>query len=200
MLSVGIFCIPPIKIFCLRSTGRLLVVRNSVSKADVIVIAVDVGSAGALEASDLVHEGVSARVAVFDEAVSVADREFLNRGVPYEHRTAQLVRELHSLGIDNVEQIPRTALGSEQEGEILPGWCDQRGFHSVVLVTSPDHSRRLARITRRSAKAHNLDIVVRTSPYSEFNPDEWWKNRSGVKTALFEFEKLMIDIVEHPFA
>jgi len=199
LLSGGaILSLPPITTRCLRSAGRFLVVQHPVSKADAIVIAVDVGSAGVLEASDLVHQGVSAKVAVFDEAVSTADREFLRRGLPYEHRTSILIRQLHSLGINSIEEIPQTILGSEQEGEILPAWCKQQGFHTVVLVTSPDHSRRLCRILRRSLKAHSLTIIVRSSSYSDFDPDTWWKSHNGVKTATFEFEKLLVDTVEHP--
>lgn len=201
LLLVGtILCCPAIRIYCLRVAGRFLVVQHSVSRADVIVVAVDAGSAGVLEASDLVHAGVSGRVAVFDEEFSAADREFVRRGLPYEHRTVILIRQFRSLGIDSVEQIPQPPTGSEQEGDILPGWCAAHGYHSIVVVTSSDHSRRLSRIFRRSAREHGLGIVVRSSPYSDFVPDEWWRNRTGVRTALFEFQKLLLDVARHPLA
>lgn len=41
--------------------------------------------------------------------------------------------------IQKIEQVPRRVSGSEQEGDILPNWCDKRGYRSVVLVTSADH-------------------------------------------------------------
>src|SRR5262249_7437755 len=49
----------------LRSAGRFLVVDEPVRPADFIVIAIDAGGSGVLEAADLVHSGISPRVALF---------------------------------------------------------------------------------------------------------------------------------------
>jgi len=193
---------PPARTYILRSAGWLLVVEDQppVKSADIIVVAIDADGAGTLEAADLVHRGVSAQVAVFEDRSNAGvDREFLRRGLPYEDRAAISTRQLHSLGVQNVEQIARVS-GSEQEGHILPNWCDKRGYHSAVLVTSSDHSRRLSRILRRSLHGHQTRITILSSPYSEFTPDGWWKTRAGVRVGIFEFEKLLLDFLLHPFS
>lgn len=181
--------------------GWLLVNRQpSVQTADVIVVAIDAQGAGTLEASDLVHRGVTDRVGVIDDPPTASDLEFIRRGLPYNDRAAISIGQLRQLGVRNIEQISRRTTGSEQEGEILPAWCLQHGFHSVVVVTSSDHSRRLSRILRRAVRGDGIRVAVVHSPYSEFNPDTWWTKRDGVRTEIIESEKLLLDVICHPFS
>jgi hypothetical protein len=193
--------VPTIRMRFLRAAGWALVVhRQPVQSADVIVVAIDADGAGTLEAADLVHHGVSTRVAVFATPPDArAESEFLRRGIQYEDTAAVSTRQLRSLGIDNVEQIARTVAGSEEEGEVLPVWCDQHQHRSVVVVTTSDHSRRMRRILRRSQKDHQT-MVTFPSRYSGFDPDRWWKTRNGVRTEIIEFEKLLLDIARHPIS
>jgi uncharacterized SAM-binding protein YcdF (DUF218 family) len=201
LLIVFSLCVPVSRSYILRSAGQLLVVQNpSIKSADVIVLGIDSDGAGTLAAADLVRSGVSNRVAVFHDPPTSVDQEFLRRGLPYEDRAAVSTRQLELLGIQSVEQISRSTSGSEQEGVILPDWCEKRGYHSVVLVTSKDHSKRLTRILRRSLKNSQTRITVFASPYSEFDAETWWSNREGVRTEIVELEKLTLDFVRHPFS
>jgi hypothetical protein len=195
------FTLPGSRTYILRSAGWALVnPQRQVSSADIIVVAIDAGGAGTLEAADLEHRGVSTQVAVFHDPPTESDREFLRRGLPYDDRAAISTRQLQILGVQNIERIPRTTSGSEEEGEILPGWCQRHGYHSVVLVTSADHSRRLSRILRRSLHGNSITISVVASPYSNFNPNTWWTTRAGTRTEIIEIEKLLVDFARHPFS
>lgn len=185
----------------LAATGRLLVLDDPpVDAADVIVVAIDANGAGTLEAADLIHRGIAQEVAVFSDPPSAVDREFLRRGLPYDDRAAVSANQLRLLGVQDIERIPRSPSGSEHEGEILPVWCKDRGYHSVILVTSTDHSRRLERILRRSLRHSRVKITIQTSPYSEFNPDNWWQTRDGVRVEIVELEKLALDVIRHPLS
>jgi hypothetical protein len=197
MVVVGV---PTIRGLILRAAGRALDVDEPVERADIIVVAVDADGAGVLEAADLVHSGIAMRVAVFaDPPDPVVDREFIRRGIPYEDAAARSVRQLRLLGVTAIEQIPRVS-GTEAEGQVLPQWADENHFHSVVVVSMPDHARRLRRVLHRSLKGHQTRVTIRSTRYSTFNPDQWWETREGIRTAIIELEKLLLDVIRHPFA
>jgi hypothetical protein len=192
--------VPVIRRPILRAAGRALVVNEPVEPADIIVVTVDANSAGVLEAADLVHSGIATRVAVFADPPDAVDREFIRRGIPYEDMAARSVRQLRSLGVSTIEQIPRAVAGTEDEGLILPGWCDQHRFGSVVVVSAPDHTRRLRRVLHRSMEGRRTRVTVRSTRYSQFDPDRWWQTRAGVRIEIVELEKLLLDLVRHPIS
>src|SRR5262245_42349846 len=96
-----------IRVLILRAIGWALVVNEPIEPADIIVVAIDARSAGVLEAADLVLRGVAMRVAVFANPPDVVDREFIRRGIAYEDMAAQSERQLRSLGVTTIEQLPR---------------------------------------------------------------------------------------------
>ena len=183
----------------LRAAGWALVVNEPVASADIIVLSLDSGGAGALEAADLVQSGVSKRVAVFSDPPSGEDHEYIRRGLPYEDAAARQIRQLRSLGVTDVVQISRVD-GSESEGRVLPTWCDEHQLRSIVFVATTDHSRRTRRVLDRVMKGHPTRVTVQPAPYSSFDPDRWWETRGGVRTEIFELQKLLLDVVLHPMS
>jgi hypothetical protein len=200
LAAAAIVVVPSVRELVLRAAGWALVVSEPLAPADIIVVSPDSGGAGSLEAADLVHSGIAARVAVFADPPSGEDHEFIRRGLPYEDLGAMQTRQLKWLGVTEVVQIPRTDVGSEGEAQVLPQWCDQHQFQSVVLVAARDHSRRLKRALARSMKGQLTRVTVQPSRYSSFDPDKWWKTRGGVRTEIVEFEKLVLDVVLHPMS
>ena len=182
----------------LRAAGWALVVEEPLAPADIIVITLDSGGAGVLEAADLVRGGIATRVAVFTDPPSGEDHEFIRRGLPYEDVAARSIRQLALLGVTAVERIPKADAGTSGEVQVLPAWCDEHGFGSIVLVSTADHTRRLRRAIDRSMKGHQTRITIRGSRYSTFDPDRWWETRDSVRTAIIEFQKLTLDLIMHP--
>jgi hypothetical protein len=193
-----VFGVPATRGSILRAAGWVLVVDDLVEPADIIVIAATADGAGVLEAVDLVHRGIAARVAVFADPPDAVDLEFIRRGVPYEDAAARSTRQLRSLGVTLIERIPRAIAGTEAEAEVLPDWCDQHQFRSIVVVSTTDHSRRLRRVLQRSMKNHQTRVTVRPARHSTFDPDRWWQTRSGVRIEIIELQKLLLDILRHP--
>ena len=192
--------VPSIREPVLRAAGRALVVSEPLVPADIIVISLDSGGAGALEAADLVRDRIATRVAVFSDPPSGEDLEFIRRGLPYEDAAARQIRQLERLGVTDVMRIPRTDAATESEAQVLPHWCDQHQFQSIVFVTTTDHSRRTRRVLDRVMKGHPTRVTVRPSPYSSFDPDQWWKTRGNTRTEIVELQKLALEIARQAFS
>jgi hypothetical protein len=184
----------------LTAIGHALVLDQPISAADVIVLSLGAGPPGVLEAADLVHQGVSGAVAVFAEPPTRAELELLKRGVPYQDSAAQSLRHLASLGVSNIVRIPTSVTGTGAEASVLLPWLTQHGYRSALVITTSDHSRRAQRVLNRASNGGSIRVSVRPSRYSNFDPDAWWHDRSGTRTALIELQKLLLDIVSHPFS
>jgi hypothetical protein len=200
LTAAVLVAVPSVREPILRATGRVLVLDEPVAPADIIVIAPDSAGAGVLQAADLVHGGIATRVAVFTDPPGGEDLEFIRRGLPYEDLAARQIRQLEWLGITDVVKIPRFEAGSEGESRILAPWCDQYAIRSVIFVAARDHSRRIRRVLNREMKGHTTRVMVQAERYSGFDPDRWWESRGGIRIAIIEFEKLMLDVVLHPFS
>jgi hypothetical protein len=200
LAAAAIVAVPSVREPVLRAAGWALVVSEPLAPADIIVVSPDSGGAGSLEAADLVHSGIAARVAVFTDPPIGEDHEFIRRGLPYENEGTRQTRQLKWLGMTDVVQIPRTDIGTEGEADVLPQWCDQHQFRSIVFVAARDHSRRLRRVLARIMKGHPTRVTVQSSRYSRFDPDQWWKTRGGVRTEIVELQKLMLEVVLHPMS
>jgi hypothetical protein len=200
LTAFALVAVRPVRESVLRAAGWALVVNETVVAADIIVISSDSGGAGALEAADLVQSGIAMQVAVFADPPSGEDHEFIRRGLPYDDGAAQQIRQLRWLGVTDVVQIPRTDVGTGADGQVLPPWCDQHQFRSIVFVAARDHSRRLRRVLDRVMKGHPTRVTVRPARYSNFDPDRWWETRGGVRTEIIELQKLVLDVVLHPMS
>jgi hypothetical protein len=204
LVAVTIIAVSSVRESLLRAAGWALVINEPISPADIIVLSSDSRGAGALEAADLVQSGIATRVAVFSDPPTGEDHEFIRRGLPYEDAAARQIRQLKWLGVTDVVQIPRTEAeteaGTEGEGQLLPPWCDQHQFRSIVLVTTRDHSRRFRRVLNRVMKAHPTRVTVQPTRYSSFDPDRWWKTRGGIRIEIAELQKLVLDAVQHPLS
>jgi hypothetical protein len=200
LAAAAIVVVPFLRTSVLRAAGWALVVNEPLAPADVIVVSLDSGGAGALEAADLVQSGIATRVAVFADPPSGEDYEFIRRGLPYEDASAKQIRQLRWLGVTDVVQIPRTDPGTEAVGQVLPQWCDQHQLRSIVFVSARDHSRRTQRVLDRVMKGHSTHVMVQPSRYSGFDPDYWWETRDGIRTEVVEFQKLVLDVMLHPIS
>lgn len=78
------------------------------------------------------------------------------------------------------------------EAKTLAECLRERGWRSIVVVTSNYHTRRAGIIWRKTIRQEHLAVLmsVHGVPDPEFNSAGWWHERRSAKTWLLEFTKL----------
>jgi uncharacterized SAM-binding protein YcdF (DUF218 family) len=198
LATVSVASVPPWRHALLRSFGWMLVTQDELAKVDIIVVSGDSLGAGVLAAADLVEAGVASRVAIFDRAQSPMQRELIRRGAPPYDPQGFSIRVLQSQGVNDIVRLG-AVVGTTDEGRVLQQWCAANSIHSVVFVSLSDHARRTRRVLDRALGRQGVRVIVRYTPWSDFNPDTWWQGRDGQRIQIEESEKLLVDILRHPF-
>jgi hypothetical protein len=187
---------PPSRDVVLQSLGQMLVISDTIEHAEIAIVTTEDALAGALELADLFHEHVVDRVGYLVPRVSRSDAEMSRRGVRMTDSTDILTR----LGVPSNLIVPIAAGegGTNDGSKALAAWCTTHQIRRLIVVTSPDHSRRVRRTLSRSFGRERPTILIRSSRFSEFRPDTWWQSRPTLRTGLMELEHLVLDFVQHP--
>jgi len=197
---LAVVALTPLRVVPLRWAGRALVRVDPLVHADIAIVPEWTGAAGALEVADLIQAGMVDRVGVLAAPVLPEEREFRRRGIPYDDEADHLIRHMIDLGVRRPERLPTPAEGTESEGKELADWCRDNPVREMMIISPPDHSRRLRRVLRRSMGQCAANVSVRTTRYAPFQPDRWFETRWGLRIGLVELEKLLLDVLRHPFS
>lgn len=163
-------------------------IDEPLQNADVIVIAADALEEGVMEAAALAKNGIAPRVAVF----TLGSR-------PRRGPTARAVAALNRDGVAIVEQIPASVTGTTDSIPVLLAWCRMRGFHTAIMITNSDHSRRVRRVLdRTTGDSRDVRVVVRVARPFTLSPDDWWVHGGEIYRVIVEIPKLLVDVARHP--
>lgn len=70
--------------------------------------------------------------------------------------------------------------------------AEERGWRSVLVVTSPYHSRRSRHILRDVFRGSGIEVSVVAVQDSWYDPDSWWTYHSGRRATLSEYLKFAL--------
>jgi uncharacterized SAM-binding protein YcdF (DUF218 family) len=172
--------------------GRILVVGDPLpTHADAIVILAGSVPDRVLEAADLYRAGVAPLVVVTREPMRRGDAPLRARGVHLPEGDDLTLAALARLGVppEATLVLRRGATSTRSEARTIARWACAHRLTSLVVVTSPPHTRR-ARLILRQAFGPAIALAVRPSRYDSFSPTRWWHIRRDQKTVLSEYEKL----------
>jgi len=166
----------------LTKAGELIVKKDEMKPADAIVIL-------AGEETERVEYGVK----LFKDGWARKDLLVMAGGpLVWKYTWAGLMKDhAESLGVPArkilVEDKSRT---TEEDAYYTKEILKNNRIASVILVTSPYHSRR-ASIIFEKVLGKDIRIINAPTENSWFRVDEWWKRRRDRATVLNEFSKYL---------
>lgn len=177
----------------LKWVGEGLVVEHTPSKSDLIVCLAGRNIERGLGAADLYHKGLAPRIFIAPEEPPEGYDLVREKGIEYP-RTADLMVTLLQ-GLD----VPRSAIlvgeqpsdSTVKEAEIVRGLVEREKIRSLILVTSPTHTRRVFLTFGRVLEGQKVRVQVVPTPYSDFRAENWWEQRKYVREVLLEYQKLV---------
>jgi len=173
--------------------GRYLIVSHPLRKADLVVCLSGRNIERGLASADVYKAGYAAKVFMAREMPPDGYSILRERGITYPETVDLLKRMLVALGIPDSALIvsENPVKGTFEEAMVVRRYVRRHGLHSLILVTSPTHARRAWLTFRRVFKEDSVWIGVHPTPYSRFNPQDWWTQRRYLKEVTLEYQKLL---------
>jgi len=120
-------------------------------------------------------------------------RELKQRGIQYPESIDLMVMILKGLGVPE-EAVIKGEVPSRstwEEAELVKALAERMNYRSIILITSPTHTRRTYLTFRKIMGEKESRLFIVPSAYSEFKPDTWWQSRRHVREVLLEYQKLL---------
>jgi uncharacterized SAM-binding protein YcdF (DUF218 family) len=164
----------------MRFAGEGLVVEDQLEKSDAIVLLSDDNfyADRATRAAELYRQNLAPAVVAsglrlrpYAGICELMTHDLVERGVPKER----------------IVPFPQDADNTREEAEALKALVGQRGWKSVIIVTSNYHTRRARYIFRKAFPA-DIRVAVASARDADFDPSNWYEHPRAVKR--FEHEVL----------
>lgn len=168
-----------------RSAGRWLVREDPLSKADVIVVLSGGLPYRADGAASLYKSGYAP--VVWISRPEGPQEELAARGIHYvgeeEYNRAIMIQR--GVPESAIQIFPERIINTQQEVEELSREMRKAGIHSAIIVTSPEHTRRVKALWTKLV-GNDPRVIVRAAAEDPFDRDHWWGNTRDTLSVVRE--------------
>ena len=173
----------------LRLIAAALVVEDRLERADAIVVVAGGTPSREAKAAALFREGWAARVIVSRPVANSNVRELRALGVRPLDLEGESTFALGKYGVppDRIMTVAEPSTNTESELEVVHELARRSGYHRVILVTSPQHTRRVKVIWSRKNRDDHIEGLVVPAPNHDFSVDSWWRRRGAAEAVLHEY-------------
>lgn len=178
----------------LTALGRYLVVKHTPEKSDLIVwLAGGIVDRG-LETADAYRKGLAPKLFIAREVLPDGYDRLTERDIYFPTSADLSAALLNDLGVPKSALIfsEDTVTSTWDEAQQVKKAVDLHGFKSIIIITSPPHTRRTWLTYKKVFDKDKIRIIVLPSQYSDFRPEDWWKKRRYTRDVIFEYQKLIL--------
>jgi len=173
-----------------RGAGRWLVREDALAPADEIVVLSGSMPVRAEEAARIFRMGYAN--AVWVSQPDSPRQELESEGIHYEgeedFNRAVLLHD--GVPAADIHILPQPIVNTEDEIREISGWMRRDGRTSVLIVTSPQHTRRVRALWKKLA-GNDQRLIVRGAPQDPFDAAHWWRNTHDALAVVREFLGLL---------
>ena len=167
----------------LPAIGLALVVSDPLAVTDgVVPLGGDMG-ARVRHAADLLAAGYASRMIVTDILPS-PDGAL---------RSKEQAEQARTFGVpaSQLYETDRVVRSTYQELLAIRALAERQGWRSLIIVTSPEHTRRTRIMANEAFRASGISVRVRPVEGHGYDPARWWRDERERTLTLTEYPKLL---------
>lgn len=173
-----------------RDAGSWLVREDPLAKADVVVVLSGGLPYRANGAANIFKSGCAP--AVWVTRPEGPQQELAALGIHFvgdeEYSREILIRQGVPAGAITI--LPDIIVNTQQEVSEISQAMRGRGMHRAIIVTSPEHTRRVKALWVKLV-GDDPRLIVRAAPDDPFNPGHWWGNTRDALALVREYLGLL---------
>jgi len=179
--------ITSVAVWGVRGLGRWLVVSDPLRTARAIVVLCGAPPFRAMEAAKIYREGWAPEVWVTHAERASQEAVFERLGIKPAGEDALSVEVLEKMGVPGraIRVLPQPVANTEQEERVVTEELKRVGGGSIIIVTSPPHTRR-ARAIWHALHGDNPPVMVRGSTDEPYDANHWWRNTDDASAVSHE--------------
>ena len=167
--------------------GRWLVDPDPLQRAQAIVVLSGKSPFRAMQAADLYRRGWAPAVWLLEDKTDEADLAFARLGIPYPQELDYDQQVLEKCGVPNqaIRVLGPPTTNTVSEVTLIADELRRQNLESVILVTSPVHTRRVKAIWRIVVGEHP-QAILRQDSFETYDPDHWWRATQDAESVVHE--------------
>ena len=199
ILFIGYMVISYYRVPLLTALGNYLIFEHPLTKTDLIVCTPGSPLEQSLTAAELYKRGLSPRIFIPEETPSAGIDILKTQGGLYPEGSELFITILKSLNIpESAFMVGKHTVDSIlEEAEEIREVVMEKGYRSIIIVTSPSGARRTYLIFEKVFDGEKLEIMISPSQYSDFKADSWWKRGKYVNEVVFESQKVLYHTIKN---